>query len=376
MPSTKFEIFAGLSPAVVTQLVAGLTVRTVETGEILLRETQPNDRIYLIEAGELAVWKGEPHSPTGVCVATLVTGDCLGEMSAISSGPASATVIVAGRAQVRDLSLRDLPTEGGVRELVTLNLARTLISRLAVANTAIHAKHAEQLHSMRVLVSASSFLTRILIALAFYMFALPVVSMVRSSVPSDIVISSFFVVMFFWVSWSFMKQSRLAPEDFGMSLRGWPRQLGRSFLWSLPILVTFLAVKAAFVWAWPDRYQLFEPMRLLNRADETDIPHWTFFTTVYVALCFAQEFIRCAVQGSLTMFYHAAGETVRFRAILVANIVFTSLHVHLGNTFALLAFVPGLFWGWLYAREHSYLSAAFSHALTGLWIVCIVGVPC
>jgi len=375
MPSTEYEIFSGLPAAVSTTLVERLTPRIFQPGEVLIRENEPNGRVYLIEEGELRVWKGDPHCLTGVCVAVLAKGNCFGEMSALSAAPASATVVAETRAVVRELALRDLPAEGGVRETVTLNVARTLVNRLSGANTAIQTKHTEQQRSLRLLISATAFLTRVLIALSFYMFALPVVKTVRPSLPSDIVISSFFVVMFFWVAWTFMRQSQLELADFGMSLKGWPRQIGRSLMWSAPILVIFFVAKCWLVWAFPGHFHLFEPMRLLNEAGESSYPHWFFFTVVYVSLCFAQEFIRCAVQGSLALFYSATGSQARWRAIFVANVVFASLHVHLGNTFALAAFIPGLFWGWLYAREHSYLSAAFSHGITGLWIVCIVGVP-
>lgn len=375
MPATDFELFAGLPPPVSSSLVKRLSARVFEPGEILLRENQSNDRLYLIEEGSLEVWKGEPHSPHGICVATLTAGHCFGEMSVLTAGPASATVVAATHAVVRDLALSDVPAEGRIRETVTLNLARTLVNRLFTANNTIQAKHAAQMRAMHLLVSASSFLTRILVALAFYMFTLPIVTRVRPLLASDIVITSFFVVMFFWVAWGFMQQSRLELADFGMSLKGWPRQIGRSLLFTVPLLVGLLLAKCLLVWAEPQTYQVFEPMRLLNTMGQPTYRNWVFFSGVYVALCFAQEFIRCAVQGSLALFYNSPGRDARWRSIFVANVVFASLHVHLGNTFAVMAFIPGLFWGWLYAREHSYLSAAFSHGITGLWIVCIVGVP-
>ncbi|MBI5690270.1 MAG: cyclic nucleotide-binding domain-containing protein [Verrucomicrobia bacterium] len=375
MADPRFELFHGLSPEVTSRLTHALVARQFAAGEVLIRENQPNDRLFLVETGSLAVWKGEPGSPRGVCLATLEPGACFGEMSALNAAPASATVLASAPATVRELNLRDLPAEGPVRETVALNLARTLVARLSQATVSLQAKHAAQLEAMRLLVSASSFLTRMMIALAFYMFALPLVSSVRPLLSSDTVISSFFVVAFFGVSWNFLRRSQLDPAEFGMTLRDWPRQLGRSFAWSSPFLVGFFLLKCLLAWWRPEEIRVFEPMRLLNSMGQTSFSQWVFFSVVYVSLCFAQEFIRCAVQGSLAIFYRASGRPARWRSILVANVVFASLHVHLGNSFALLAFVPGLFWGWLYARENSFLAVAFSHGLIGLWIVCVVGVP-
>lgn len=375
MAAPHFELFHGLPPDVVAGLTRDLGARTFAPGEVLIREHASNDRIFLIESGRLAVWKGEPDTAGGVCVATLEPGACFGEMSALNASPASATVIAVGATTVRELILREVPATGAVRETIALNLARTLVARLTQATVALQAKHAAQLEALHLLVSASSFLTRMMIALAFYMFALPLVAAVRPLLSSDTVISSFFVVAFFGVSWNFLRRSRLPPEQFGLTLRDWPRQLRRSFWWSLPFLGGFFLLKCVLAWARPGEIQVFEPMRLLNSMGQTSFAQWLFFSIIYVSLCFAQEFIRCAVQGTLALFYRASGRPARWRSILVANLVFAALHVHLGSTFALLAFVPGLFWGWLYAREQSYLAVAFSHGLVGLWIVCIVGVP-
>ena len=47
----------------------------------------------------------------------------------------------------------------------------------------------------------------------------------------------------------------------------------------------------------------------------------------------------------------------------------------LGYLFGLGQFVPGLFWGWLYQRERSFISLAVSHALLGVWGLFVLGFP-
>jgi membrane protease YdiL (CAAX protease family) len=39
--------------------------------------------------------------------------------------------------------------------------------------------------------------------------------------------------------------------------------------------------------------------------------------------------------------------------------------VHISLTFALAAFMPGLFWGYVFARTNSLLAASVSHVLIG-----------
>ena len=39
--------------------------------------------------------------------------------------------------------------------------------------------------------------------------------------------------------------------------------------------------------------------------------------------------------------------------------------MHISGAFALAAFIPGIFWGWIFARTNSLLAAATSHFLIG-----------
>lgn len=101
---------------------------------------------------------------------------------------------------------------------------------------------------------------------------------------------------------------------------------------------------------------------------------WLVFVGVYFVLSFAQELVRCAIQGSLALDYRASGQPDRWRSVLVANLLFAATHVHLGLLFPLVASVPGLFWGWMYRRERSFLGLGFSHALVGSWAFFALGI--
>jgi membrane protease YdiL (CAAX protease family) len=39
-----------------------------------------------------------------------------------------------------------------------------------------------------------------------------------------------------------------------------------------------------------------------------------------------------------------------------------------------MAFLPGLFWGWLYSRHRTLIGVTISHILIGAWIFYFVGV--
>jgi membrane protease YdiL (CAAX protease family) len=94
---------------------------------------------------------------------------------------------------------------------------------------------------------------------------------------------------------------------------------------------------------------------------------------IYVVLAAVQEFlVRGVLQGSLQEFL--TGRHVIWKSILISNLLFSTLHLHLSVSFALMAFLPGLFWGWLYSRHRTLIGVTISHILIGAWIFYFLGV--
>jgi hypothetical protein len=61
-------------------------------------------------------------------------------------------------------------------------------------------------------------------------------------------------------------------------------------------------------------------------------------------------------------------------SIVLSNILFAGGHSHISFGFALSVFVPGIFWGWLFAKQNSLIGVSVSHVLIGVWGAFIVGI--
>jgi CRP-like cAMP-binding protein len=376
MASSRYEAFRGLPVSVTEHIFSTLPTRHLAAGETLLSESQTNDALFFIEDGEVGVWKGDPGAVAGVHLATFTSGECCGEMSALNGQSATASVVAVRPTTVRTLRLADLPTEDGVRAAVTLNLARTLVSRLAQSTETLKTKHEAELRAMRVLASASGFITRILIALSCYMLALPVIAYVTPLLPTNSLISFLIIIVFFWIVLDYTTSQGATVRDFiHLNLDRWPRQLGRGFLWALPPMGLFLAVKIVIIALHPGQYALWDPRSAFSRESPPGFWLWLLFAFLYVALSFAQEFIRCVVQGTLDLLNQRGTRTRPWLSIFVSGIVFASLHLHLSLLFAVQAALAGLFFGIVFWKERSYLAVAVAHSLVGIWTVFVVGVP-
>jgi len=87
-----------------------------------------------------------------------------------------------------------------------------------------------------------------------------------------------------------------------------------------------------------------------------------------------QEFIaRGCFQSSFQNFL--VGKYKTLTAIVISNLMFSMTHLHISISFALLAFIPGLFWGWQYARHKTLIGISISHIVIGLSASIFIGFP-
>ena len=95
-----------LLPADIVQLKtdrgAGIARQHYEADEIIFREGDKGDRLYIVVNGTIHIVRERPGQPTAL-VAELGPGDCFGEMSLISDQPRNATVRTASAADLLTL---------------------------------------------------------------------------------------------------------------------------------------------------------------------------------------------------------------------------------------------------------------------------------
>jgi CRP-like cAMP-binding protein len=106
---------------------------TVPAGEVIAREGETNDSMFLIETGEVSIIK-RFGAANPVTLATLGPGECFGEMCILETQPRSATAQAVGQATVVSVATaaffqlyQKAPEQYCI---VLLNLARDLSRRL------------------------------------------------------------------------------------------------------------------------------------------------------------------------------------------------------------------------------------------------------
>jgi CRP-like cAMP-binding protein len=130
-------LFGALDDDVLRHLASSLSVQAPEAGEIVFREGDDANAMYVVLRGEMEVLKKSKRA-TEARVALLGPGDWFGEMSIVDIQPRSATVRALAPSRLLRLSAADLDAlyryDLRSYSLIVLNLARELSRRLRVAD--------------------------------------------------------------------------------------------------------------------------------------------------------------------------------------------------------------------------------------------------
>ena len=349
-----------LSPAQVDLLVSLGVESQHDAGELVLREGQTSDRLFLIAEGRIEVEKLDEQSGRAFRIGELGPGDLFGDMSFLDGQPASATIRAAE--PTRLLSIRREAFEGGDHarrdafEAVLRAVAALNVTRLRTQNEAHVASLRAELDSSRIKNEAAQFL--ILIVIVFGIQNFTGVLIRALSVDTNNPLYEYGMLLVFLLpSLYFARRFGYTWEQMGVTTRNWKRSLLES-AWIAPLLVVGLASTVALLrrnGALPADAPLFSGRLLHERPWEP---------VAYLAHAGLQELgSRGIFQGSLQRFL-GAGQGLR--AVLVTSLMFGILHLHLGMTMAVMAFVGSSFFGYLYLRHGTLLGVTLLHYLVGM----------
>ena len=151
-------LFSNLSPAQLDNIGAQMTLRTVEKGEVILRQGEVAETIFIIIAGKVKVYiSDEPDTHREVIVSTLGAGDFFGEISLFDQEPRTANVAALERTHVQSLSYE---TFQRVIEQ-SPDIARKMMSAMAA-----RLRHADRQIGTLALMNITSRVSRTLLELA------------------------------------------------------------------------------------------------------------------------------------------------------------------------------------------------------------------
>lgn len=354
----EIPLFAGLPEEERHAVEAAGRDKTVQQGDLLVGEGESAEDLLILVRGQASVIKrasGVEH-----VISELDTNEPIGEISFFDGQARSATVRATTEVVVFAVpftTVRKLPA-------LVARLGANLAKRLRVSSD-------DELESERRRTVMGQLVVRIIVLLCAYALLLAALERFEIGVTSSTYISLPIIGLFGIGSWTFIRSSGYPMSTFGL---GWSN-LAMSFVESVVLTPVFCVVIVGLKWgmmqlqpAWRG-YPLFERPDWMVRLVE---PPVVKLLVIYFVSCVVQELIvRCALQSSLESFL--MGKGTRLKTILVCALMFAVNHLHMKFEFALAVFVPGIFWGWLFARRRHLIGPVLSHFAVGAFVFFVLG---
>ncbi len=370
-------LFAGLPKEHWRELQRRLKILHFAAGDRILNEGDQNPgRLYVVLDGDAAICKTgrtlQGGRLTDYEIAVRRKNEAFGEISFLDGQPAANSVVAKTPMTLAVLdcatcdatpSLQRLRVSiiGALREQLAAELRESIAGRLgAVQHEAEFSRYKTAIG--RILVTTLSLLS-------FYTLLVSALPKFEHAIEVNFAISPFIISFFAFVLGPVILRSGFPPAFFGLQLANWKSAVEFSVLASLGFIGAGVGVK----WLLIHTTAAFSDLSIFSFADlrmnEQQIvlsPLYWLAVGLYLILTPIQEFVaRCCLQAPLQAFLPGTEFKRRSWAILVSNLVFAAAHSHISFAFALAAFIPGIFWGWIFAGTNSLLAAALSHFLIG-----------
>ncbi len=367
-----------LSSAQRNDFVARCAEERHAPGDVIVEEGVASADLYFLTAGEVEVTRrdegGVPH-----VLNRIGPGEWIGELSLIGRPVRSATARAATPATTLRIPIDDFealadrdPAFLKVRLAMAVRIAERARA-LSEATVEALARHEAELERRKAL---SGVTINTIALLCVFTFSMNALRDLRHALAANFAVTLLLMAPIAVLVAHGVRRRSIPLATIGLTLEGWRPALREA----IPISLLCIALATLAKWilirtvpAWAE-VPLFNPMGAQSHADPLISArfHWWLALAIYVLACPLQEILaRGVLQGSLERLL-----TIRHRraaAVLLASLIFGTMHLYDSGSGALWAMIPGLLWGWMYARHRTLVGVSISHAMIGGWVLFALG---
>lgn len=363
-------IFFGLNEVQLMKLSAIAEYIEVPPGTFIIQEHAMERCFYYIIQGEIQILKNtKTHEHV---LAHIGAGETIGEMALVDEAPRSASVKANQDCKLYKFDidkLKENPELADIFLFINSKVSQQLSKRLKSSNEF-------SVNTLKEKYIMSIFSIRMLVLVSLYALSLNLLEKGQQYLADSSIESMVLIIIYALVVFSIIRKSEYPLSFYGLTRRNWQKYALESVLFTLPLLAAVLLIKWLVITYIPSaqHFPLFDPSAIFK---EGTIFSWHVYWIAlifYAAFCPLQEFmVRGCVQTSFQNLLEGPEYKIKWQAIIISNLIFASSHSHLSLGFALSAFIPGIFWGWLYYRQKSLVGVSISHIMVGIWAAFIVG---
>lgn len=348
----KWSGLTNESEETITRFLDALKRHQYEQGDYIIREGESGRNFYIIDEGSVSIQK---ESDKGEEISRLYIGDFFGELALITEAPRLASVKAVEPVAVYSISQEQFENLARQNPRIYGRILKNLYDRLKdsyidleVTNEQLEVVHQEKdelsLLFVAIVMLISTYAFIINLFQADWFLRLPDPNTVQYTVGRLVEITGLALIMLV------VNKSRMPLSAFGITLKDWKKSVKESIWFTLVGMAVLTAI--AYVVVYDNQ----------GRLIQWEAISWEYFAYIFVVPI--QEFImRGVFQNSV--YRLLTGKYVGVLAVLITSLVFGALHLHVSVNLGIIAFVSGLFWGFLYLRHQSLLGICLSHYILG-----------
>jgi CRP-like cAMP-binding protein len=372
----EVDIFADLSDDDISYLVSHSKEVDIAKGECFIQEGEPAHTFFVILEGKVDVLKRSPHDNELHRLTQLTKNDITGEMTLLNRNKRIATLTATEHTKVLVFETQAIKGNHKLYEKLTNTLGNLLANRLDFTNEVTVVSMAKQLDEEKKRSALGLYFVRLIYLLSGYSITITLMDKykdtlgITDSTPLTIAILLVACALMYVI----MKKSHISLKTFGITTDNWQFALKDAFWLTVPILFIIILIKWVIISHNPAQH-LFQPFISFMKKNEVNYNLYFITLVLYIVFSPLQEFmIRGALQGGLQDLLLGSKIHRVITAIIVSNVIFATLHLHLSLFYVFLTFIMGCYWGYIFARSRSLIGVAMSHVIVGVWAIYIVGI--
>lgn len=349
-------------------------------GQVLIEQGAPGDCFYFLLDGEIEILVADHTAGFQHQTARRGAGEPVGEMCLLDEAPRSATVRATCPTHALRISIddfRDLAATDKSFLVVERQMVRTMVARMRELGERTAAALSAEVAEHKLRKGISNVLIATILVLCVFAFAMIPLRGMMERAPADFFVTTIILLPLTVGVLLGLRRSEVPLAEFGLTMQGWKRSLGESLVISCGVIVGVTLIKLVLIQTVPAFADtpLFDWYAEISRSGQTMInprADWWIALAIYVVEVPLQELLaRGVLQSSLQRLL--TFEARRPMAIVLASVIFGTIHLYGPTLNALGAMSSGLFFGWLYSRHETLLGVTVSHALIGTWGMFFLG---
>ncbi|SOD99928.1 cyclic nucleotide-binding domain-containing protein [Caenispirillum bisanense] len=347
------KILPGLSPAMADAVRQAMVVRHVAAGATIMTEGDRTDSLYLIEDGNVTVFRALGIDGGERILATLPAGAILGEMALLDGQPRSASVRAATDCRLTEIApakVLALPNGEQVLAAIRSSLAVAVTNRMRTQTD----KYVAAVEREMAAIKERQHFGR------FFIYALGLMTiglLVNDILSKQILDVDIFTPTFAWVYLLIIMiptslviwRMKIPLRDLGITTIGMKRSIVEG------AILSAATVAVAFAAAWV--------LRTTGIHAGTPVPAEWGPTTGYFFHSVLQELVaRGLLQSSFQRFLD---DRRGLQSVVLSSTLFGVFHIHFGFMAVVVTILSGLLFGAVYLRHRNLAGVTLLHFFAG-----------